>query len=428
MPAYKIYISSTYRNLIEDRALLRLRLDQAQYTTVCMEKYPPALSQHIKSKCEDDVRCCDIYIGIIGDSYGSLARDEAGNELSLSYTEYEYEAAVASNKKRLVFFKQMDKKPEDPRLVSFIDKIKATPFFTGSFNEINELAAIVLASLVAETGENQKRNFSSDLKYFCNRNEQASVFNNIFFTQKASSKIHFFLLPGHEFNGHRAFIERYKSIFKKNNRDEEPVDISFNVKLDAVTDEIKIKETIKELIANGLKSRFNEQLPKVTANNLFKLLQKVHKKILFIILNIQSSYIKESFADLYKKSIEKFYQEFSMDDEPAFQDMKIIIFLNLKYLDNAKNLEILDRTFTSNEFYADKKLPNLDNINEDDITEWLEFNDIEKKTLQAKKLLQKQITQIDDASYEELTNEGIYMDEAEQLMESIIEVYNLKKE
>ncbi len=428
MSAYKIYISSTYRNLIEDRALLRLRLDQAQYSTVCMEKYPPALSQHIKTKCEDDVKGCDIYVGIIGDSYGSLARDEAGNELPLSYTEYEYDAAVASNKKRLLFFKQLDKEPQDARLRAFITKIRNSPIFTGSFKEIHELAAIVLASLVAQTGDNQKKIFSPDLKYFCNRSEQATVFDNIFFKEKASSKIHFFLLPGHEFNGHRAFIERYKCRFKAINNEEEPVDINFNVKLDAVTDEIKIKETIKELIANALKGRFNEQLPTVTANQLFKLLQKVHKKILFIILNVQSSYIKESFAELYKRSIEKFYNEFSMEDEPAFQDMKIIFFLNLKYLDNAKNLEVLDRTFTSNEFYADKKLPNLDNINEDDITEWLEYNNIEKRTLQAKKLLQKQITQIDDADYAELTNEGIYMDEAEQLMESIIEVYNLKKE
>jgi len=393
-----------------------------------MEKYPPALSQNIKSKCEKDVECCDIYVGIIGDRYGSLARDEAGNELSHSYTEYEFDAAVKHSKKILIFFKETDKKSDDKRLLDFIEKTQKVRTTPGRFNEINELAAIVLASLAAETGESQKKIFSPDLKYFCNRNEQTTVFNNIFFKEKATSKIHFFLLPGHEFNGHRAFIERYKSIFKKNNNEEEPVDISFNVKLDAITDEIKIKETIKELIANGLKNRFNEQLPAVTANNLFKLLQKLRKKILFIILNIQSSYIKESFADLYKKSIEKFYQEFSMEDEPAFQDMKIIIFLNLKYLDNAKNLETLDRTFTSNEFYADKKLPKLDNINEDDITEWLEFHSIEKRTLQAKKLLQKQIAQIDDANYEELTNEGIYMDEAEQLMESIIEVYNLKKE
>lgn len=428
MPAYKIYISSTYRDLIEDRARLRLKLDQAQYTTICMETYPPALSQHIKTKCEDDVKCCDIYIAIIGDSYGSLARDEEGNELAHSYTEYEYDAAVASKRKRLIFFKQLDKEPEDQRLIAFIKKVRSSPIFTGTFKEINELAGEVLASLIAQTGENKKKHFSPDLKYLCNRSEQTTVFDNIFFKDKASSKIHFFLLPGHEFNGHWAFIERCKCRFKSINNEEEPVDISFNVKVDMATNQSKIKETIKELIANALKGRFNEQLPEVTANQLFGLLHKVRKKILFIIMNVQSSYIKESFAEVYKESIQTFFKEFSMGDDPAYQDKKIIFFLNLKYLDKAKNLETLDKTFTNNEFYSDKKLPNLDNINEDDITEWLEFNNIEKKTLQAKKLLQKLITNIDDADYNELTNEGIYMDEAEQLMESIIEEYNQKKE
>jgi len=428
MSAYKIYISSTYRDLIEDRARLRQKLDQAQYITVCMEKYPPALSQHIKTKCEDDVKCCDIYVAIIGDNYGSLAKDEAGNELEHSYTEYEYDSAVLNKKKRLIFFKQLDKEPSDPRLAKFIAKIRSSPIFTGTFKEINELAGEVLASLVAQTGDNQKKHFSPDLKYLCNRSEQTTVFDNIFFKDKASSKIHFFLLPGHEFNGHWAFIERCKCRFKAINNDEEPVDISFNVKVDLATNEVKIKETIKELIANALKGRFNEQLPVVTANQLFELLQKVRKKILFVIMNIQSSYIKDNFAETYKASIQKFYDEFSMGDDPAYQDKKIIFFLNLKYLDNTKNHETLDKTFINNEFFNDKKLPKLDNINEDDITEWLEFNNIEKKTLQAKKLLQKLITKIDDADYNELTNEGIYMDEAEQLMESIIEEYNQKKE
>ena len=86
MSAYSIYISSTYRNLIEDRQLLRLRLDQAQYTTVCMEKYPPALSVLIKDKCQGDVAKADIYVGIIGDSYGSFAEDEAGNKAEKSFT------------------------------------------------------------------------------------------------------------------------------------------------------------------------------------------------------------------------------------------------------------------------------------------------------------------------------------------------------
>jgi hypothetical protein len=429
MAAYKIYISSTYRDLIEDRALLRLKLDQAQYTTICMEKYPPALSQVIKTKCEDDVRNCDIYIGIIGDKYGSLAKDEFGNELAHSYTEYEYDAAVASNRKRLVFFKQFDKEPDDPRLVAFIRKIRSTAFLTGTFKEFEQLPTDVLASIIAETGDYKKRLFSPDLKYFCDRAEHANKFDSIYFQQKATDKILFFLLPGHEFNGHRAFIERYKCKFKQINNGEEPVDISFNIKITGATDEVQIRETLKEFIKRGLRDRFEtELLTSVNANSLFEQLHKLRKKILFVVMNIQSSYIKESFADVYKNSIEKFYREFSTADNPDYQDKKIIFFLNLKYIDNEKNLAILNKTFTENPFYDDKKLPQLDNINADDITEWLEFHNIEKIPLQARKLLQKQITKIEDADYEELSSDGIFMDEAELLLESIIDHYNQKTE
>ena len=251
MTAYKIYISSTYRDLIEDRAFLRLKLDQAQYTTVCMEKYPPALSQVIKTKCEDDVKCCDIYIGIIGDNYGSLAKDEHGNELAHSYTEYEYDAAVANKKKRLVFFKQLEKESEDPRLVAFKKKVTASAFFTCFFKDWQQLATEVLASLTAETGGYLKRRFSPDLRYLCNRTEQANKFDTTFFQKHAAATIHFFLLHGHMFNGHRAFIERYIGRFKNING-EEPVDVSFNVKLNGDIDETKVKETIKELIKDGI--------------------------------------------------------------------------------------------------------------------------------------------------------------------------------
>lgn len=429
MAARKIYISSTYRDLIEDRALLRLKLDQAQYITVCMETYPPALSQVIKSKCEKDVEECDLYIGIIGDKYGSLAKDETGQELAHSYTEYEYDAAVRSNKKRLIFFKQLEKEPEDPRLLTFIQKIRASAFLTGSFKDIQQLATDVLVSIIAETGDNKKRLFSPDLKYFCDRAEHANAFDTTFFQEKAHSKIHFFLLPGHEFNGHRAFIERYKCRFKAINNGEEPVDISFNIKTDGVTDAAKIKDLIKDYIKRGIKDRFEtEVLPDVKANILFEQLTRIRKKILFVIMNVQSTYIKESFADMYKQSIEKFYNEFTDVDDPAYADKRIIFFMNLKYVDNAKNLDVLNRTFNDDPFYSNKKLPGLDNINADDITEWLEFHNIEKTPLMARKLIQKQIAQIEDADYEELSSDGIFMDEAELLMDAIIQQYNQKKE
>ncbi|MBC7850913.1 MAG: DUF4062 domain-containing protein [Chitinophagaceae bacterium] len=429
MPAYKIYISSTYRDLIEDRALLRLKLDQAQYSTICMEKYPPALSMVIKTKCEDDVKNCDIYIGIIGDSYGSLAKDEAGNELAHSYTEYEYDAAVANKKKRLIFFKQLEKEPDDPRLRAFIAKIRASAFLMGFFKELHQLPTEVLASIVAETGDYRKRQFSPDLKYFCNRSEHASAFESNLFQKRKDDKIHFFLLPGHEFNGHRAFIERYKCKLKSLYNNEEPVDISFNVKIDTAPDDTVVRNTIKDFIRQGLKDRFDsDDLDDVSANSLFEFLQRQKKKFLFIVMNVQSSYIKEHYAELYKNTFEKFYAEFSNADNPAYQDKKIIFFLNLKYLDNARNLDVLNRTFVDNQYYADKKLPLLDNIVADDITEWLEFHNIEKTPLVARKLLQKEISTIEDANFDELTSDGIYMDEAEQLLESIINHYNKKIE
>lgn len=429
MSAHKIYISSTYRDLIEDRALLRLKLDQAQYITVCMETYPPALSQVIKTKCENDVKECDLYVCIIGDKYGSLAKDETGKELEHSYTEYEYDAAVSSNKKRLIFFKQLDKEPDDPRLLAFIQKIRKSAYLTGSFKEIHQLPTDVLVSIIAETGDNKKRLFSPDLKYFCDRAEHTNAFDAVFFQNKANSKIHFFLLPGHEFNGHRAFIERYKCRFKAINNGEEPIDISFNIKSDGLADESKIKELIKDYIKRGIKDRFEtEVLPDVKANLIFEQLARVRKKILFVIMNVQSTYIKEGFADMYKASIEKFYNEFTDVDDPAYEDKRIIFFMNLKYIDNPQNLDVLKRTFTENPFYDDKKLPGLDNINADDITEWLEFHNIEKTPLLARKLIQKQITQIEDADYEELSSDGIFMDEAELLMDAIIQQYNQKKE
>lgn len=427
MPAYKIYISSTYRDLIEDRALLRLKLDQAQYTTVCMETYPPALSQVIKTKCENDVKDCDLYVCIIGDRYGSLAQDETGRELEHSYTEYEYDAAVASNKKRLIFIKDLGKEPDDPRLLAFIQKIRKSAFLTASFKEIHQLPTDVLVSIVAETGENKKRLFSPDLKYFCDRAEHTNAFDTIFFQQKASAKIHFFLLPGHMYNGHRAFIERYKCRFKSINNGEEPIEINFNIKTDGVADEAKIKELIKQFIRRGISDRFKiEQLDDVKANTLFEQLARVNKKILFVIMNVQSTYIKENFAEMYKASIEKFYHEFTGADDPAYQDRRIIFFLNLQYVDNPKNLDVLNRTFNDNPFFADKKLPGLDNITADDIMEWLEFHNIEKTPMQATRVIQKQITKIEDADYEELSDAGIYMDEATQLMEAIIDQYNQK--
>ena len=59
----------------------------------------PAASRPAAQVCEERVRSCDVYVGILGTRYGSLVTDRP----DVSYTELEFDTAVASGLPRLVF-------------------------------------------------------------------------------------------------------------------------------------------------------------------------------------------------------------------------------------------------------------------------------------------------------------------------------------
>lgn len=95
----KVYISSTYTDLIEHRRAAAEALRKIRYEVVRMEEYV-ARDQRTRAACEADVAGCDLYVGIFAWRYGHVPEDDNAERKSI--TELEYRKA-SGDKTCLVF-------------------------------------------------------------------------------------------------------------------------------------------------------------------------------------------------------------------------------------------------------------------------------------------------------------------------------------
>ena len=93
----KIYISSTYSDLVEYRQQVYDILRKMRYDVIAMEDYV-ATDARPPDKCLADVASCDVYVGIFAWRYGYVP---PGQERSI--TELEYRQAGQSGLERLIF-------------------------------------------------------------------------------------------------------------------------------------------------------------------------------------------------------------------------------------------------------------------------------------------------------------------------------------
>jgi tetratricopeptide (TPR) repeat protein len=98
----KIYLSSTYTDLVEHRQQVYDILRKMRYDVIAMEDYV-AIDERPLDKCLADVASCDIYVGVFAWRYGCVP---PGQECSI--TELEYRQAGKSGLERLIFLLDED--------------------------------------------------------------------------------------------------------------------------------------------------------------------------------------------------------------------------------------------------------------------------------------------------------------------------------
>ncbi len=101
----QVYVSSTFSDLEQHRAHLKLALEKAGYDVECMERYP-AFDERPADKCLADVATCDIYVVLVALRYGYVPKDD--NPQGKSITEMEYDKAVETGRPKLAFMLDID--------------------------------------------------------------------------------------------------------------------------------------------------------------------------------------------------------------------------------------------------------------------------------------------------------------------------------
>src|SRR6185436_9603505 len=98
----KVYISSTYQDLVEHRAAVDRTLRRMGHDVVGMEQYVAEGAKPV-DRCKADVRACDAYVIIVAWRYGYVPGKDTKPVDPRSITEIELAEAQASGKPVLAF-------------------------------------------------------------------------------------------------------------------------------------------------------------------------------------------------------------------------------------------------------------------------------------------------------------------------------------
>ncbi|NIM12580.1 MAG: SUMF1/EgtB/PvdO family nonheme iron enzyme, partial [Candidatus Aminicenantes bacterium] len=149
----KIYISSTYEDLKKEREAAAKAIRRLGHTDIAMEN-DVAYDKRPVDKCLEDVRNCDVYVGIFAWRYGDIPEGQ-----NKSITHLEYEEAQKAGKDCLIFLldeeadwsvKKIDRKEKRDkieRLRSELQKRHGVSFFSNA-DELSGLVSPAVSRLL----------------------------------------------------------------------------------------------------------------------------------------------------------------------------------------------------------------------------------------------------------------------------------------
>ena len=97
----RVYISSTYKDLIEYRSEAHSALRKMGYHVICMEDYV-AKDERTDERCTQDAASCEFYVGVFAWRYGYIPPED--NPSARSITDLEYRAARESDNTTVLTF------------------------------------------------------------------------------------------------------------------------------------------------------------------------------------------------------------------------------------------------------------------------------------------------------------------------------------
>ncbi|HUM78153.1 MAG TPA: DUF4062 domain-containing protein, partial [Methanoculleus sp.] len=152
MNPVRIFVSSVQKEFAEERAALRDYLRGDALMRRCFEVFffeDISAADHCTDDIYlDEVRRCDIYVGLFGNNYGSE------NAEGLSPTEREFDLATAEGKYRLIYVKGTDDDARHPKMRALVGRAEAG-LIRKRFNSPAELVAGLYAALVDYLAEKQ---------------------------------------------------------------------------------------------------------------------------------------------------------------------------------------------------------------------------------------------------------------------------------